>query len=420
MNTFSYIFFIALILNFAIKWWLNLRHQNHVNANKHEVPDAFIDKLTLDDHQKAAEYTIARAKFGRFNLIYDTLILLALTLLGGLGALDDVWAATSLDPVSMGVWFIVSLTTLFFLLDLPVSIYSTFILESKFGFNRTTPKTYIFDRIKATMITAIIGIPFIWLILWIMHESGPNWWLYVWVVMTTFSVFMIWAFPAFIAPLFNKYTPLDDENLKTKIEALLKQCGFKSNGVFVMDGSKRSSHSNAFFTGLGNNKRIVFFDTLLKQLTPEELEAVLAHELGHFKKNHIKKGFALSAVYNLAGLAILGWLISNTWFFESMAIDSGISNHVGLVLFMLITPVFTFLLTPAFSYLSRKHEFEADQYAASVRSSLDLISALVKLNKENASTVTPDPLHSMIYDSHPPASIRINQLYQMQNLKAES
>ncbi len=415
MNTFSYIFLIALILNFAAKMWLNLRHNNHVNANRHQVPDAFLDKLTLEDHQKAADYTVAKSKYGRFSMVYSTLILLSFTLFGGLGYLDVLWSTTNNDPVTTGVWYIASISLIYIIITLPESIYFTFVLEEKFGFNNTKVKTFIADIVKTLIIMTIIGIPLVWIILWLMQSAGSLWWVYAWAVFCSFNLFAIWAYPVLIAPIFNKFTPLDDPELKTKIDSLLGQCGFASKGVFVMDGSKRSSHGNAFFAGMGNNKRIVFFDTLLKYLSHEEIEAVLAHELGHFRLNHIKKQFALSLVVYFISFAILGLLLTKSWFFSGMGISNGPSNHVGLMLFLLVTPVFTFLLDPIFSFISRKYEFEADEYASKTRSSLLLISALVKLNREEKATVTPDPLYSMMYDSHPPAPIRINQLYEMRD-----
>lgn len=418
MNTFSYIFLITLFANLAVNWWLILRQQKHVDANKHQVPDAFLDKLTLEEHQKAAVYTTARIQYKLFKQFYLVAFLLLLTLFGGLGYLDNLWNTTNLNSVSRGIGFIASYVLLIFLTEIPLGLYSTFILEEKFGFNRTRLNTFITDRIKAVAITAVLGIPLAWIILWVMQVSGDLWWLYVWLIYTFFNLFIIWAYPAFIAPLFNKFTLLKDKELSKRIETLLIECGFRSKGVYVMDGSRRSAHNNAFFSGIGNNKRIVFFDTLLKTLNKEEIEAVLAHELGHFKLNHIKKQFAIGTFISLISFAILGLLIDESWFYQGMQITSNPSNHVGLVLFFIVLPVFTFFFNPFFSYLSRKHEFEADEFAAKCRNPLFLISALVKLTKKEKSTVTPDPVYAKVFYSHPPEPIRIDQLYKLHNAQA--
>jgi STE24 endopeptidase len=295
------------------------------------------------------------------------------------------------------------------LLDLPFSLYSTFVIEERFGFNKTTIKIWITDLLKSASLMMVIGVPLIAVILWLMNQAGQYWWLYAWSVWTAFSLLMMWAFPVFIAPLFNKFSALEDESLKTRIDNLLQRCGFKSKGVFVVDGSKRSAHGNAYFTGFGSNKRIVFYDTLLESLSENEVEAVLAHELGHFKRNHIKKSLALSILMTLGGFALLAWLMNSAWFYSAMGVETA-STHTALLLFMFVLPVFTYFISPLFSAMSRKHEFEADDFAKQQSDYRALVSALVNMYRENASTLTPDPIHSMFYDSHPPASIRISHL----------
>jgi STE24 endopeptidase len=295
------------------------------------------------------------------------------------------------------------------LLELPFSVYHTFVIEERFGFNKTTPATFIGDMAKQTLLMLILGVPLAWAALWLMQESGSLWWLYLWLLWAGFSLLMLWAYPALIAPLFNKFTLLDDENLQQRIQSLLDRCGFKSQGIYVMDGSRRSGHGNAYFTGMGQNKRIVFFDTLLKTLEADEIEAVLAHELGHFKRKHVQKRIISMMLMSLAGLALLGWLIEQSWFYQGLGVQQP-SNHLALLLFLMVSPVFTLFLQPLFSWFSRRHEFEADDYAATQASAADLIRALVKMYKENASTLTPDPLYSAFYDSHPPAPVRVAHL----------
>ena len=295
------------------------------------------------------------------------------------------------------------------LLELPFSLYQTFVIEERFGFNKTTLTTFIGDMAKQTLLMLILGVPLAWAALWLMQESGQLWWLYLWLLWAGFSLLMLWAYPAVIAPLFNKFTLLDDENLQQRIQSLLDRCGFKSQGIYVMDGSRRSGHGNAYFTGMGQNKRIVFFDTLLKTLEADEIEAVLAHELGHFKRKHVQKRIMTMMLMSLAGLALLGWLIEQSWFYQGLGVQQP-SNHLALLLFLMVSPVFTIFLQPLFSWFSRRHEFEADDYAATQASATDLIRALVKMYKENASTLTPDPLYSAFYDSHPPAPVRVAHL----------
>jgi STE24 endopeptidase len=292
---------------------------------------------------------------------------------------------------------------------LPFSLYHTFVIEERFGFNKTTPVTFIGDLAKQGLLMLLLGVPLTWAALWLMQGSGELWWLYLWLLWAGFSLLMFWAYPAVIAPLFNKFTPLDNEQLQQRIQALLDRCGFKSKGIFVMDGSRRSGHGNAYFTGMGRNKRIVFFDTLLETLEADEIEAVLAHELGHFKRRHVQKRIVIMMLMSLGGLALLGWLIQQTWFYQGLGVTQP-SNHLALLLFLMVTPVFTLFLQPLASWFSRRHEFEADDYAASQSSAGYLIRALVKLYKENANTLTPDPLYSAFYDSHPPAPVRVAHL----------
>lgn len=418
MNEFTQLFLGFLFASLIMQYWLASRQYNHVLKYRSQVPDAFKGKIGLDAHQKAADYTFAKIKLGRVDLAISAVLLLGWTIGGGLELLNQFWRDLGLSDIQTGISVMISAMLIMSALDLPLSAYSTFVIEKKFGFNRTTVKLFIIDLIKGTALTLIIGTPLLWVVLWIMEISGPLWWLYVWIFWFSFGLFMMWAYPAFIAPLFNKFNPLEDKELKTRIEDLMKKCGFISNGIFVMDGSKRSSHGNAYFTGLGNNKRIVFFDTLIDNLDTDEVEAVLAHELGHFKLHHIRKRLIGMAAMSLAALAILGWLIQQSWFFSGMGTstlpNSGSTHYMGLILFMMIQPVFGFFLTPVMAWLSRKHEFQADDYAASHKDANILIRALVKLYEENANTLTPDPIYSGFYDSHPPAPVRIAHLQQPQ------
>ncbi|HID48903.1 MAG TPA: M48 family peptidase, partial [Chromatiales bacterium] len=338
-----------------------------------------------------------------------SVLLLAWTLGGGLQLLDDLWRQWSLSPLVTGIGVLLSVLLISALLDLPITLYRTFVIEQRFGFNRTTPGVFLADLGRQLLLLLLLGTPLLALVLWLMQDASPLWWLYVWAAWMGFSLFLMWAWPAFIAPLFNKFVPLNDAGLKQRIENLLQRCGFRSNGVFVMDGSKRSSHGNAYFSGLGSNKRIVFFDTLLTSLDAEEVEAVLAHELGHFKRRHIQKRILAMAGLSLVGLAILAWLMRLPEFYTGLGVDTP-STYMALALFMMVMPVFSFYLQPVMAWLSRKHEFEADDYAMQQSNAATLIRALVKLYKENASTLTPDPVYSAFHDSHPPAPVRIRNL----------
>ena len=409
MHEFGLLFLAFFALSLAIRFWLSQRHISHILLHRQAVPDAFREKISLEEHQKAADYTTTKVRFGRWPMLYDAALLLIWTFGGGLDLLDQSWRGLGLDPIYTGIGVIISLMLIASLLDLPFSIYSTFVIEERFGFNRTTAKTFITDLFKGASLALIIGTPLIWVVLWLMEQAGEYWWLYTWVVWTAFSLFIAWAYPTWIAPIFNKFTPLEEGETLNRITNLLNRCGFNSNGIFVIDGSRRSSHGNAYFSGFGKNKRIVFFDTLLKSLNDNELEAVLAHELGHFKRKHIVKGMLISMATTLVGLWILAWLMQNDWFYNALGVSNS-STYMALVLFSLVLPVFTFLLSPLMSMFSRKNEFEADAFAAEQTDANNLIHALVSLYKENASTLTPDPLYSSFYDSHPPAPVRIAHL----------
>ncbi|MEO1917795.1 MAG: M48 family metallopeptidase, partial [Candidatus Thioglobus sp.] len=373
------------------------------------VPDEFNEKITLADHQKAAEYTQSKLLVNHFEIIFSTVVLFLWTLGGGLNWLDGLWQAQTENTLYLGVGFIISLMIIGSLIDLPFSIYRTFVLEQKFGFNKMTAGTFVGDLGKEILLTLIIGLPLIYAVLYLMGAMGEYWWAYVWLVLTGFSLLMFWLYPTYIAPIFNKFKPLDNLELKAKIDNLLERTGFKSDGVFVMDGSKRSSHGNAYFTGIGKNKRIVFYDTLLEGMEDQEVEAILAHELGHFHHKHIRKHMITSFAISLLGLALLGYLINQPWFFHGLGVET-ISNHTALILFTLTLPVFSFFIAPISNALSRKHEFEADAFAAKHTNADDLVSSLVKLYRDNAATLTPDKLYSAFHDSHPSASIRIAEL----------
>ena len=409
MNWITLIFLLALVLSLAIQFWLDRRQLAHVQQHRDTVPDAFKARIPLEAHQKAADYTVTRMRLGMLEMVLGAVLLLIWTLGGGLQLLDSFWRDMAFSPLVTGVVVIFSVLIISSLLDLPFAIYRTFVIEQRFGFNRMSPSVFISDQIKHLLVLLILGVPLASLILWLMQNANPLWWLYVWIVWMGFSLLMLWAWPAFIAPIFNKFVPLEDKVLKQRIEELLNRCGFRSNGVFVMDGSRRSSHGNAYFSGLGTNKRIVFFDTLLKSLNPDEVEAVLAHELGHFKRRHIQKRIISMAVLSLAGLAILAWLMKLPEFYTGLGITEA-STYMALILFMMVSPIFSLYLQPLMAHFSRKHEFEADDYAAQQSDAAILIEALVKLYEENASTLTPDPIYSAFHDSHPPAPVRVAHL----------
>ncbi len=409
MNTYTWIFIIPFVITLAMQLWLSFRQSSNVKKYRGAVPEEFADKVTLEEHQKAADYTVAKGRFGRLELVLSSVILLLWTLGGGLNLLDQWLRSFGWGDLATGVALILSFTLISSLIDIPASLYRNFVLEEKFGFNKLTLKTFFVDLLKNMILSLVIGVPLILLVLWLMEFAGDLWWLYAWLAITLFSLLMMWAYPKFIAPIFNKFKPLEEGEVLSRITGLLERTGFNSQGVFVMDGSRRSSHGNAYFTGFGKNKRIVFFDTLLKHLSPSEVEAVLAHELGHFKRKHVMKGMILSMLMTLAGFAVLAYLMKQESFFHALGVEEP-STYMALLLFMLVAPVYTFFIGPIMSWWSRQHEFEADEFAAKESSAKELISALVGLYRKNAGTLTPDPLYSAFYDSHPPASIRIAHL----------
>jgi len=412
MNEFTGLFLAVLIVMTGVELWLSLRQSRYVHAHRGEVPEAFKQQVELSAHQKAARYTVAKGKLNRIESVIGAVLLLVWTLGGGLALLSDSWHSFAWSNMTTGIVFILSFMVIGTLIDLPLSWYKTFVLEEKFGFNKNTVALFLSDTLKQTILMLILGAPLIWGALSLMESTGEYWWLYLWLSWMVFSLVMMWAYPAFIAPIFNKFTPLEDAQLKARVEALLARCGFKSQGIYVMDGSRRSGHGNAYFTGLGNNKRIVFFDTLLDTLNEDQIEAVLAHELGHFRRKHVLKNMAVMALLSLLGLTVLGWASAQAWFYTGLGVSSQ-SNAIALLLFTLVIPVFSFFLHPMMTALSRRYEYEADAYAASVSSSEHLITALVALYQENASTLTPDPLVSSIYDSHPPATLRVAHLQKI-------
>jgi len=409
LNTFTLVFLLALAAGTLLKWWLAGRQLKCVSQHRDRVPEAFSDSIPLATHQHAADYTTTRTRMGMLETGVAAVLILAWTLGGGVDWLNGAWTASGLSPLLAGTGLLLSAFLIMGILEMPFDVYRTFVIEERFGFNRTTPRLFISDAVKQTVLMIALGAPIILLVLWLMTHAGPHWWLTVWVVWMAFSLLLAWAYPALIAPWFNKFVPLDDGALKTRIESLLERNGFTSQGIFVVDGSKRSGHGNAYFTGLGSNKRIVFFDTLLRQLDGEEIEAVLAHEVGHFKRKHIAKRIALMALLSLVGLALLGWLIDAPWFYSGLGVTQP-SLAAALLLFLLVVPTFSVFVQPLLSALSRKHEFEADAFAARQADAGKLVEALVKLYRENANTLTPDPLYSAFHDSHPPAPVRIANL----------
>ena len=406
---FTLIFIAALVLSTLTKLWLARRHLTHIAAHRDAVPEAFNAKITLDDHQKAADYTSAKTRFSMLGLLFDAALLLAFTLGGGIQAIATLCNGWFSSPLLQGMATLVSVLVLTSILEAPFNWYRTFRIEARYGFNKMTLKLYLMDAFKGMLIGAILGLPLLAGVLWLMGRMGEYWWLYVWAVWVGFNLLILFIYPTFIAPLFNKFSPLQDETMRARINALLSRCGFTSSGLFVMDGSKRSAHGNAYFTGFGKNKRIVFFDTLLERLDISEVEAVLAHELGHFKNHHVLKRIVTTFAMSLVFLWLLAVLMQNGWFYQGLGVSTT-STAVALLLFFTVLPVFSFLLSPLMSAYSRKHEFEADAYAAQQTDAQDLVNALVKLYQDNAATLTPDPLYSQFYDSHPPAAVRIAHL----------
>ena len=409
MNSFTIVFLIALTLSFSVQFWLSKRHAGYVAKHRDAVPEAFKNTISLEAHQKAADYTLEKSRLGDIDSIIGVILLLVMTLGGGINLSFEFWASSIENPLMAGLAAVASVFLIMTLVEIPTSVYQTFVIEEKFGFNKSTPQQFIKDQLLQLVLVAAIGMPLLALILWVMDSIGSLWWLWAWVILISFSLLMSWLFPTVIAPLFNNFTPMEEGSLKERIQGLLARCGFNSNGIFIMDGSKRSGHGNAYFTGLGNNKRIVFFDTLVNSLEDEELEAILAHELGHFKCKHTIKMLIATAIMSLISFAILGWLIDQTWFYNGLGVVQP-SHAAALLLFMLVSSSFTFFMQPISAYFQRKFEFEADDFASNHAKAEKLVSALVKLFEENASTLTPDPLYSAFHYSHPPAAIRIANL----------
>lgn len=412
--TFSVLFAGFLLLTLMVRFWLGSRHIGHVLAHRSAVPAEFAGKIPLAAHQKAADYTAARTRFGLLTRVTDAIVLVGFTLLGGLQLLSDLLLHWLNGPgMSYQLGLIAAFSLISGLIALPFDYYRQFVQEAHFGFNRMTRGLFFIDAVRNAAIGAVIGLPLLWVTLTLMDQAGSWWWFYTWLVWSGFQLLMLVLYPTVIAPLFNRFTPLDDDSLRVRIEALMQRVGFASRGLFVMDGSRRSAHGNAYFSGFGAGRRIVFFDTLLARLEPHEIEAVLAHELGHFKLRHIVKRIVVMSAVSLVLLALLGYLKGQTWFYTGLGVEpvlSGSNDAMALILFMLVLPVFTFLLSPLLSLSSRRHEFEADAFAAQHTNAQNLVSALVKLYEDNASTLTPDPVHSAFYDSHPPASLRIGRL----------
>ena len=404
---------VALVLGLMLKFWLASRQIHHVAQHRNSVPTAFANNITLAAHQKAAAYTVAKARFGLLEMALGAAILLGWTLLGGLSALNQAL----LQWLGGGMWQQIALLAAFLLIgalvELPMTLYQTFVLEERFGFNKMTFKLWLADLLKSSVMGALIGPPIAALILWVMGATGSGWWLWAWGVWMGFNLLLLLIYPTFIAPMFNKFQPLEDETLKARVTALMQRCGFAAKGLFVMDGSKRSAHANAYFTGFGAAKRVVFYDTLLAKLSAGEVDAVLAHELGHFKHKHIIKRIVSMFAISLAGFALLGWLARQAWFYTGLGVSPNLNSPndaLALLLFMLAMPVFSFFISPLFAQLSRKHEFEADAYAVAQTSGADLSTALLKLYEDNASTLTPDPIYVKFYYSHPPASERLQRM----------
>ncbi len=409
MNLFTWIFLALLAGGILLEYWLLWRQARAVAGHRDRVPEAFVQSISLEQHQKAADYTLANIRVERATILFNALLLLGWTLGGGLDWLYGQWQKTEWPLLWQGTGLLISILGISTLLELPISIWRTFGIEERFGFNRSSIRQFVTDQLLQLGLMLLISIPLVASILWLMGKAGRLWWLEAWLVWMLFTLSITWAYPRLIAPLFNKFTPLEDPFLRNRLEALLQRCGFRSRGIFVMDGSRRSAHGNAYFSGFGKNKRIVFFDTLLERLTADEIEAVLAHELGHFKRRHILKGILTMAMISLLGLALLGWLRQQPWFFTGLGVSAQ-DDAMALALFLLVIPVFTVFFTPLFSALSRKHEFEADDYAAAQTSAKALISGLVKIYRDNASSLTPDPLYSAFHHSHPPAPVRVAHL----------
>jgi STE24 endopeptidase len=414
--TLTLLFAAALLASLVVKFWLATRQMRHVATHRDMVPAPFTDTVSLAAHQKAADYTLAKARFGVLGTAFGSAVLIGWTLLGGLDLLNVAVhdaVAPRFGSMAYQLALLAAFVVIGALLDLPFELYSTFRIEQRFGFNRMTWRLYLADMLKGAAVGVLIGLPLAALILWIMGSAGALWWLWAWGAWMAFNVLILVLYPTVIAPLFNKFEPLADESLKARVQGLMARCGFAAKGLFVMDGSKRSAHANAYFTGFGAAKRVVFFDTLLRKLTPGEVEAVLAHELGHFKHRHVQKRIVSMFALSLAGFALLGWLSTQTWFYTAFGVRPSLTapnDALALLLFLLVVPVFGFFVSPLFAQLSRKHEFQADAYACTQADGRDLAAALLKLHEDNASTLTPDPLYARFYYSHPPAGERLAAL----------
>jgi STE24 endopeptidase len=411
----TYVFSAMLLVNLLFRFWLNSRQISHVAGYRHEVPVAFSNTVNLTSHQKAADYTIAKLRLGLLEMGLSAAILLGWTLLGGLSGLNQAllnwfsFGGMGQQLALVGTFILINGA-----IDLPLSLYQTFVLEARFGFNKTTPKVWLIDLVKSSLLGVAIGLPIVGLILWLMGAAGAQWWVWAWGAWVAINLLLMWLFPTFIAPMFNRFTPLEDQALRETVTRLMTQCGFESKGLFVMDGSKRSAHGNAYFTGFGSAKRVVFFDTLLAKLSTKEVAAVLAHELGHFKHRHIRQRMLFLFALSLAGFALLGWLATNTWFYAGLGVEPNLgrpNDGLAVLLFMLTVPVVSFFITPLLSWMSRRHEFQADAYAVEHTSGEDLATALLKLYDDNASTLTPDPIYARFHYSHPPASERLAHLF---------
>jgi STE24 endopeptidase len=412
-SLYTKIFLVALFVKSLIESLLDKRNMDHIAKHRNAVPEKFKDQITLADHQKAADYSIEKIKVQQVFHLIDLIVFLILTLLGGLELINHVAMGLSASPIVTGLIFFALYAIFSAIISIPKSLYMTFVIEEKYGFNKTTMKTFISDIIKAAILSVVLGAPILYAILWIMEKLGSAWWVYAFIFLTVVQLLLVFIYPTFIAPIFNKFSPLEEGEVKNKILNLLARCGFKSSGLFVMDASKRSGHGNAYFTGLGKNKRIVFFDTLLTSLDAEEVEAVLAHELGHMKKKHVLKGMIKGIFFSFVGFAVLGYLRTNTSFFNGHGVQT-ITDYMALTLFAMVAGVYTFLLTPISSYTSRKYEYEADQFASENAKAGKLITSLVKMYKDNASSLTPDPLYSKFYFSHPPALERVSYLEKLE------
>lgn len=410
----SVVFLAALLLSVMTRLWLASRQTRHVARHRDTVPARFAERIPLTAHRRAAAYTIARMRLGMVETLLGAAVLLGFTVLGGIGAIAALLRDALPDaPFWRQVLLVGAVALVAAAIDLPLSWYRQFGLEKQFGFNRMTPGLFLADLAKGALLAVALGLPLLVAVLWLMERAGDLWWLWTWAVWVLFNLAVLVLYPTVIAPMFNRFVPLEPGPVRDRVERLLARCGFASKGLFVMDGSRRSAHGNAYFTGFGRGKRIVFFDTLLSRLSPDEIEAVLAHELGHFKHRHILKRIVVTFAISLAGLWLLGWLSGRPWFYQGLGVTPQPGDAVGayaLLLFFLAMPVFTFVLQPLASWLSRRHEFEADAFAARQASAEDLSRALVKLYEDNAATLTPDPVHSAFYDSHPPAAIRLDRL----------